>query len=321
MSLSSNASYLSTLDEFIPHWTAANAALGASGPMILAGSLDVEALTDMRDALEVQRATIEGLRNDLEGARADIEIAKTALLERLNQFNSALVSLAPDSRWTRMRPKAFSVSEGMGRVVPPLDDVEHLWGDFETDGPAGPPLVLAGNHTRAMFAAALAGLKAAYTAQRHAGSALGLARAARDEMQQAIRAALNAYRSGIAARFAEGTPVFETLPRLSPLPGSTPDAVTATGSLDAGTGEITVGWSAVTDASVTQVQVRASAGPDYEDEDATVVATRAPADPPEWTGTFGGGTPGSSVSLKVYVMTATGNERGSNTVTVTVPVP
>ena len=50
-----------------------------------------------------------------------------------------------------------------------------------------------------------------------------------------------------------------------------------------------------------------------------VLATFAPSAPRPWTSSFGLLVPGSTASFKLYSITAEGNERGSNAVTVTRP--
>jgi hypothetical protein len=120
------ASYLSTTDQFIAHWTAANLAFGESSPIVLGGGMTLANLTALRTDLENLRAQVESARNALGGARADIQLRKAALLLRLNQFNGKLASLAPGTRCESMLPKAFSVSEGMSRVITPLDEIDDI---------------------------------------------------------------------------------------------------------------------------------------------------------------------------------------------------
>ncbi|MBC7980895.1 MAG: hypothetical protein H7Y36_10065 [Armatimonadetes bacterium] len=119
--------------------------------------------------------------------------------------------------------------------------------------------------------------------------------------------------------FAEGSAILATLPRLSPLPGSTPDAVELSGTYDAAAQKTDLAWSEVADGNVTELELRATAGPEFDPEDETILATFAPSDPRVWTGSFGLLVPGSAASFKLYSITAQGNERGSNAVTVVRP--
>ena len=316
MPITGPASYLPTTEEFIAHWTAANLALGASGPIVLGGGMTLAGLTALRTTLENQRAQVESERNALEGARADIELRKAALLLRLNQFNGKLNSLSPGSRWETMLPRAFSISEGMGRVIPPLDELEDLWNRYNDENP---PITLMGGYGIGDFETGLHALKSAYKAYTSAEIALGLARGKRNETQALIYPVLKQYRQRIPSEFAEGSAVLETLPRLSPAPGSTPDAVELSGSYDVATQQTVLAWSEVTDANVTHLQLRATAGPDYDPEDETSLGNFSTSDAREWKGNFGLLVPGSSASFKLYSLTAEGHEKGSNPVTVTRP--
>ena len=65
--------------------------------------------------------------------------------------------------------------------------------------------------------------------------------------------------------------------------------------------------------------MRFSPGPNYSTENETVVGSVPPADPLELFTDVGLTTSGDVASYKVYVITTTGNEAGSNAVTVTRP--
>lgn len=317
MPITGPASYLPTTDLFIAHWTAANGALGASGPIVLAGGMTLAGLTALRATLETQRAQVESERNALEGARADIELRKAALLARLNQFNGKLTSVSPGTRWEMMLPKAFSITESMGRVLPPLDELEDLWNRYDDENTQ---LTLMGGYTRILYEVDLLALRTAYKAYSSAEVTLGLARGARNETQDKIYPVLKQYRQRIPSEFAEGSAILATLPRLSPEPGSTPDAVDLSGAYNAGTQNTDLAWTEVTDAKVTALELRATAGPEFDPEDETVLGLFAPTDPRTWSGDFGLQVPGAAASFKIYSFTAEGHERGSNAVTVTRPI-
>ena len=70
-----------------------------------------------------------------------------------------------------------------------------------------------------------------------------------------------------------------------------------------------------------KLEHRATASPEYDPEDVTILATFVPSAPRLWTGSFGLLVPGSAATFKLYSITAEGNERGSNAVTVTRPPP
>ena len=316
MPINGPASYLPTTDEFIAHWAAANTALGAAGPIVLMHTYTQANLVTLRTELEDIRAEIESLRNGREGARAVVEELKAGLLLRLNQFNSKLASMSPDSKWTAMLPKAFTQSAAMGRVIPPLDDVEDIWQRYETDVE---DVTLMGGYSRVNFATALADLKQAYKDLTSADNALGIKRGERTEKEAQIHPILKAYRARIPAEFPEGSAIFETLPRLSPLPGSTPDPVAGNGVFNEATNEADLSWTESTAADLERYEVRGVAGPEYEADDEVILATVPAGGERVFSTSYALTAPGTSATFKIYVITATGNERGSNAVTVTRP--
>ena len=316
MAISGAASYLPTLGLFIPHWHGANAELAPAAPLIVEGKT-VADLGALRTELENRRAAVEVARNSQEGARTGIEMLKAALLARLSQFKGKLQTVDVDPVLLLLLPRAYSQGDGLGRVIPALDDMADVWARHDA---AGVPLVLRGGYTLAGFTADLALLSAAYKAYGKARNDVKLARGRREETQDAIRPLLVNYRKLIAAEFAERSAIRETLPEYSPPhKGPLPEAVSLSGTYDATENRAEFAWSPVTDGKVKEVQVRASVGPEYEVQDETILATFAPDAPGVWAGTYGLLIPGSASSFKVYTVTAAGRERGSNAVTVTRP--
>ncbi|MBC7980940.1 MAG: hypothetical protein H7Y36_10300, partial [Armatimonadetes bacterium] len=72
MPITGPASYLPTTDQFIAHWTSANAELGGAAPIILGGGVAVAGLATLRSTLEGQRAEVAVARNDVEFSRATL---------------------------------------------------------------------------------------------------------------------------------------------------------------------------------------------------------------------------------------------------------
>jgi hypothetical protein len=315
MPITSPASYLPTLDLFIPHWTSANTALVATGPILVSGGVSVADLTALHGTLQTQRAEVESARNGVEGARADIETLKASLLARLNQFNNKLPTLGARPFFLNMLPKAYTVSEGMGKVLPPLDDMADVWDRYDAENP---PLTIMDGYHRADFQANLLALKTAYTAYGSAKTSLTTARGKRNETQDKIKLILVQYRQRIAAEFAEGSAILASLPAYSPPDtGHTPDAVALTGTYNPATQQSDLAWSAVTDEAVVELELRATTGPEYDAEDETILATFLPGAPPTWSGSFGPQVLGAATTFKLYAKTATGREHGSNPITTT----
>ena len=317
MPINGPASYLPTTDEFLSHWALANTALGAAGPVTVLNGVTAAGLLAFRTQLAVTRTAVENVRNLREGARFDVDAAKAALLARLNQFNQKIRSLAPESRWETMLPKAYTVSEGQGKVLMALDDLLSVWQQYEG---AETDLSLLGGYNLPVFTTQLNALKTGFTALSDADKKLAGKRGERTEIENKIYPILKAYRQAIPAQFAEGTSILTTLPRLSPIPGVKVDPVQANGNFNATTLNADLNWTASTEPDLANYEVRGVAGPDYDTDDETVLVTLPPGSPRTYSTDFALATPGNIATYKVYVILNSGNERGSNAVAVPRPV-
>lgn len=136
----------------------------------------------------------------------------------------------------------------------------------------------------------------------------------RNRLQDLIQPVLKAYRMAVPTKFAADDPLVVTLPALSPAPGSTPDAVRANGVWNAATSQGKLTWDASTAADLYQYEVRWSPGAGYDAASEVVLANIGKDDPREFFTTQGLGAIGDLSVFKVFVVTSTGNERGSNMV-------
>jgi hypothetical protein len=117
--------------------------------------------------------------------------------------------------------------------------------------------------------------------------------------------------------FAANSPLVLSLPRLTPEPGSTPDAVLANGTWNTPTTQGKLTWDASTATDLDEYKVCWSPGPTYDVATEVVLASIAKTAPREYFTTQGLLAIGDASNFKIYVLTTTGNERGSNTVKIT----
>ena len=199
-----------------------------------------------------------------------------------------------------------------------MDAANSVWLLINADTTV-PDITLLGAYTQVMFSADIASLKLAYTSYNTAKTVSDVVREERNDLQDEIYEILRKYRRNLPTAFAEGHAIVDSLPRLTPEAGSTPDGVTATAVWDAAQqlGKIT--FTASSDPNLASYQLRFCAGPNYSTEDETVVASLGPTDPREFLINAGLTEPGNMATFKVYVITATGNEKGSNSTTITRP--
>jgi len=179
------------------------------------------------------------------------------------------------------------------------------------------PMALMSGFDRPSFDAARGGVHPAYETLSDAEVALRLAREARNDFQDRIYPLLKAYRLKLPTVFPEGHAVLDSMPRLTPAAGHTPDAVVAEAVWDVASAKAKVTWPASEEADLARFAVRGAPGNDYNTEDEETVATVLPGDAREVLTNFALTTPGLTAGFKVYVVLNTGNERGSDPVYVT----
>lgn len=318
MAISGPASYLSTTDEFLAHWLLANTALGAGNELVLPGGGTQAALQALRDALGAKVNLLQSKLTAVEVARGEIDILKGTLHLRLNQLLEKVRALHEGSKWERALPLVPGITEGPGNFTPPLDAANSVWQLINADATV-PDIILLGGYTQTMFTTDIAALKTAFTAYNTAAAVQSVTREERNDLQDEIYEMLRKYRRNLPTAFAKGHALVDSLPRLTPEPGSTPDGVTTTAVWDAALSAAKLTWTASSDANLSGYQIRFCAGPNYSTENEAVLATIDPTAPREFTTTEGLSDPGNVATFKVYVTTTTGNEKGSNTVTVTRP--
>jgi len=124
------------------------------------------------------------------------------------------------------------------------------------------------------------------------------------------------YRRAVPGLFPKDHPLVTSLPKLTPPRGHTPDAVVLTGVWNLVTGLADLSWTASADPDLLHYQVRRSGATPYDTSTELVVATVLP---PGLTHSTLEGLPtnGATMGYKVYVVLTTGNEKGSNAVSVT----
>ncbi len=330
--ISGNSSYPAICDAFSGHWLLCNEALPSAAPLkikrpnetlVTRGDFDV-----LRGALLAQNIDVRAKLTQVDLARGSIEIIKAKLLERLNQF---LVKL--DGKWLsthfyRARPYAPGIRDGQENFCNPMFDMMTLWADLNAGpAPAGValPLVLpatdlqTGTMAQGDFASFLSSLAFTYADERAKVQRLTLSRARRDEIQVDLYEVMKAYREDVPADLMAFPALVETMPRLSPLPGHTPQAVNATATfVPPDVSKIVHGES--TDAMLDGYQLRGHAGTEFDEAYAEVIATHTPGEPREFLTSFGLGEPGVHMVFKVFVILTTGNEAGSAAVFVQRPL-
>ena len=319
MPITGPASFVSTTEDFLAHWGAADAVLGVGNEIVLQGGVARAGLQTLLDTLVAKRLDLAGKLNLEETASGAIDILKAALLVRMNQFNELVRADFSGSKWEKAMANVPSIGDGAGVFTPPLDDSSTLWAQLNAGIAPAPAVTLLGAYVQATFATDVVGLKAAFTTWRAAGIIANIALQERNDIQDVIQPLLVSYRKKLPTKFAAGHALVESLPDLSPAPGSTPDGVTINGGWDALLAQAKINFGPSTSADVVQLELRVCSGVNYSTDLESVVASLTPTDPREFLTLAALAASGNIASFKVYEITSTGNEKGSNTVVITRP--
>lgn len=320
MAITGPASFPPTIALFLTHWDAVNTELGAGGPLVLPDGTTRALLSTMHDDLLAFAAAIQSKLNDQEIARGTINISKAALLARLGEFNRKVRGFLAKSPYANALPDVPSDTAGEARILAPLDDCSSLWAKINaaTIPNFTPPLLMPDGYPVATFDTDLAALKAAYQSYSEAEQTLKLEREKRNDLQATAYAAMRDYRAAVQGSFPAEHAMVTSLPAITPSPGSTPNAVTASGQWDDLNSEAVITWSESSEPNLDRYEIRMTPGATYDTENDTVVGSESPGTL-EFHTTDGLFNPGDVASFKVYVVLTTVNEAGSNTVTITRP--
>jgi hypothetical protein len=172
------------------------------------------------------------------------------------------------------------------------------------------PLVLSGGFVRADLAAVMAQMQEVREAMETADLELRLGRAEQKDTQKRLRRVLQQYRAMVPLQFGEDSITAETLPRLYPKPGHTPDRPQASLTVIGDPPVWQVTWQPMEQEPLKCWQIRRSPGPRYLKNRERVVATLPPDAERLWS------TPATLAAggfYRVYAVLETENERGSRT--------
>ena len=328
MPISGPASYISTTEAFLNHWTQANAALPPAQPLTMPGKpLGFDApvlqatLQGLYDSLFTQVGVVQSSISDTDFAREDLFDQKTLLLDKLNQFNDKVRGNLPGTKYARRVPLAPSFGDSRSNFTTPMETAQNLWARINTDQALGSglTLILREDYTEAQFAAAVAALRERYRELGRQEDDLGLEREERNDLQDRIYPILKQYRVLLPTFFPENSALVDSLPLLSPTGTRTPTPVVATGVWDAALQTAKLTWTESTDAELDRYEVRWSPGSEYHVDEESTLGTVSPESSREFQSTQGLATAGTLALFRVVVVLKTGHEAGSDTVKVQRP--
>lgn len=321
MPITSVGSWLPTIDEFMTHWGAVNAFL-SPGELILSNSYKLSVLTSDRAAIAAQIADVQAKLNLRTTASGDRDIKRAAITDRILQFRSAAQALLPGSRYLVSLPKQPPISAAPGKWRDALEDMHSLWTTINANSPAvpgfTPPLILGGPYPIATFTTDKTAMDTAFLNVASTDQNLQQSRELRDKLFDPVYQKLKEYRLGVVGLLPPGNVLLNSIPRLTPPPGSTPPATNVSGVWNPVTNKADLTWVDVNIPNLDYWSIRAHPGPKWRNDEAETIAQ---VFPPALTYSTDHGlvAPGSSVLLAVFTVNTTGNEKRSNVVKVTRP--
>ena len=312
--------YPQEMEVFELHWGSVNAALGGAPAtdFILAGDFTVADFTTLKGQVVAALTNQEGLANNTDFARSDRDQWRSQVRQRLILFSDSVRKVLKDSRYVRALPDTPAERAESQKQLDALDDAAHIWGQINTDQPAeiAPALILRGNYTLAQFQTDVTTMRTRFDAVKAGERAEQDGRGTRDELLDAAYQRMIQYRERLPLVLEPDDPLLASMPKLTPAPGSTPDAVVLSGYWDEGMMQAVLSWTASSDQNLQVYEIRGCIGATYDEATSQFLANYQPG----VLGTptlFGLVDPGDTVTFKVFVHLTTGNKAGSNPVTMT----
>jgi hypothetical protein len=313
MALSGVGTYLPTLKEFIVHWNTMNVAIGER--VTLAGGFGIQDLEAIRQELGSAIQTV----NQCDATREDAQKKKDALLsslrDRVKQFRASIASQLPDSAYRKSAPTLPTFTAAGKLQLDSLCSLVTQWEKLNEDTSLAPwkgPVKLAGGYTVAQAQADITTLRTAFTIYNASLESATKARAQRSELMKGVATRLRQYRQSAIANLPSGHPLLQNVPAVAPTANVTgPESVMLNGEWDDTRHAAVLSWTAAEGNDHERFEVRYHPGPKYRDSEEQVVGSVLKGVLSVITD-YGMSAPGSMAYFKVYNVTTSGEERGSN---------
>ncbi|HVT11834.1 MAG TPA: hypothetical protein VHE55_06180 [Fimbriimonadaceae bacterium] len=321
MAISGVISWLPTIDEFIDHWCLVDD-IRVPNRFVLSGNYSADDLTKDRKAIADLIEAVDACNKEVREAAAARDEIRAKLRPRMLQFGPTVRGLLPDSLYLKSIPATPRFSDSVKTWKTAAHQIANLWATINYNSPpiAGfkPPLLLSGDFTQECFAAKVAILFDAYGKLEEAEHKAGQARDARDERFAPVYQRLKQYRLAVASALQPNSPLLKSLPSLTPPPEMLPEPVHLIGTWRPEFGRVAFEWTASPAEDLQNYSVRAHPGPRYAAGSEQTVAD-LPADMRRFETDALLAEEGSVAWYKVYVVTKSGAEKGSNAVKIVRP--
>jgi len=239
--------------------------------------------------------------------------------QRITQFRQTIQLNYAGSPYVHSAPPVPDAGAIETKFLAPFDEVSQIWGQINVNiVPPNPQVLLPGDYTLQQFNAGVASLKVSFQIRDTADMQAKMRRDERDALLKPIYERMLQYRTAVVLHLPAGNPLLSSVPRLSPIPGTTPPGLVVAGVWNGGDNKAHLSWTASTFHDILKLQVRGCTGTTFKADDEEIIADLA-ADAIEYSTDWGLTVPGALATFKVYVMTNTGNENGGKAVKIVRP--
>ena len=322
MPLTSYESYLIVEQQFITHWNAVNTALGGTPAteLKLSGSYAVANLTTDRAAFQTAMDAVDNAANQAQVASGNLALLRANIRPRLTQFRASVGFSLRATGYFRVLPRLPGKVDGENLTIDAYAKMAQLWTQINADSTVAgftPPLILLAGYTLANFTTDLAALRAAYALVEANRVKAEIAQRSRDVLIPPLRPRFQEYKAAVIAKLGATSALAKSVPTVSAKAGSTPAAVVLNGNWNHATEEALFTISASAAKDFLKYEYRYTAGTKYDEKTAAKLAAVTDIGDLTLATATGLGAAGLSIAVKCYVVTTSGNEKGSNTVVVT----
>ena len=302
-----------TLANVATHWARVDSDL-APAVLELKGGYTLSKLTADQTAIAALIQKVDSSVLILATLASKRDQLKEKLRPKLTQFRGAVKSALDETPYAKTLPTLPLATADMAGTLKPFTEMETLWeriDDNENGEGVTGGLRLAKGYALAAFKADLAALQSVYKQLSLLEQSLAVDRRTRDTLRQEVVTRLRQYKNAIIARYDTDHPLLVTVPNLYPTGGTTPDGVTLSGVWSTDPTCAQLAWTASENDQLDHYSIRAAPLPTYSTRNEAVVAMVTPGTL-TWHGDVGLTEAGEGLLVKVYVVTKSGNEKGSN---------
>ncbi|MDX2111240.1 MAG: hypothetical protein SFY80_13480 [Verrucomicrobiota bacterium] len=312
MSLDIIKTIIACLLQYKDSWLQANDSRGASGAIVLRGLFTLALFSNLIAALQAIIFEQQSLNTALRSAYVERDILRASLLNCISRLHYLVKHHLDPIDLVRL-PKVPKLGCPHQEFLKACEGTRALW-EFllaNTNAELPNPLLIDGT-TLVQFTADMEAYIAVYETIITKRNAWKRAKQNRDRLvKNEIKPRLVQYRAKIIALFPKESQIRVNLPTMTNARGAAPDKVYLDGEWDAVTQVAKLAWTASARVDLLHYEVRACNGTAYQTDNEYQIAT-VDKDQLTYNTSEGLVADGSTMVYRVYVVTKTLRERGSN---------